>query len=125
MSKTFQTKITFKDESGKVFKKCFDVTEDALRETGLDMARLARAKAPRGEGGPDGHYAPKIEFKAWRRMGLNAALGTGQRIGFGVFAPSPGAHLEYGTSKMSARPHLWPAYEEATKKLASRIENKV
>jgi len=99
-----------------------NVLNGALMSGANVVVKEARARAPRGKGDTKdakgrnvGHLFQNIRRKRWKRGSHSAEV----KIGIG--AAFWGMFLEFGTSKMAARPWLRPAWDASKEKALAAI----
>lgn len=110
-----------------------DILEAAVREGAKIVRDAAAAKAPRDPHSTD-HMADHIVVRTIEKDGVHAVAGVAP-VGW---APEKGKgegkyfyfrYLEYGTSKMRARPFLRPAADEnenaVTQAIADRLRKEI
>lgn len=83
-----------------------EVTAKAEQRLGQDILRLTRSKAPIRTG----RLMRSYRLKGPQRVGSRVIMEVGSDL---YYAP----YVEYGTSRMHARPHLGPAVEQAIARL--------
>lgn len=102
------------------------VLRRALKNAGKPTATLAERTAPLG---PTGNLrdSVSVELKLTQSQQRRRAKAGDVEMFIGATAP-PGYHahlIEFGTSKMSARPFLRPAWDSTKQKVLDEIESEI
>jgi HK97 gp10 family phage protein len=106
--------------------------EKELAQAQLDVAvELANRIKPRAPGPRTGQYQASIQGDRLANRPGKRAVGKGLKgqtkdpNATGVFAEYIWRFLEWGTVKMSAKPHIFPTYRAYRKKLRRKMANAV
>ena len=103
--------IMIKDNSAEVIAKVGKMTGETLERFADTSVSEIKAHGMSIFAEPTGNHAGLIKQEA---------IGDGKLARKLSSSSGYGSHLEYGTSKMSARPHFVPGFKKAINKFARR-----
>lgn len=96
----------------------------AQMEAGQELAGKIKPRAPR----ETGDYQASIQADRIAARGGQTPVGTGatkDKNAVGIFADFIWRFLEFGTVKMSARPHIFPTYRAERKRIRRKMAGAV
>jgi len=126
-----KAKMLGRDAVMRKLRQLLPDTEKELAEEQLAVARELAGQIAARAPSRTGQYRASIQGDRLSSRPGKRALGQGLRGGTkdpnatGVFAEYIWRFLEFGTVKMSRRPHVFPTYRAYRKKLRRRMSNAV